>query len=591
MPRRSSTSPRVNWSCSEVWWLSRCYNWGLPLWACFIGAVAIVALVSAAFEEMAIRPLLNKGVLAQIIATVGAAFAIETAAMIIWGREALTLPAFSGEKPIGVAGATVVPQTLWVVGLTLVIVVALQFFYRRTLFGKAVRACAVNPTAARLQGISYRRVVLFSFALSGAISAAAGVMITPVSFMGYSFGSLLGLKGFAAATLGGMGNPVGAVAGGFLLGILEALGVGLVSSGYKDAIAFVILLLVLFLRPAGLLGAKVAEQAVTQALGFARKHVAYFAFAVVIMTIPVYLSDSYYLSVLAFMGTRFMMALGLSLLLGQAGQVSLGQAAFVGIGAYGAAILTTRLGINPWLAMASAALLAAVIAGLVGMPTLKLKGHYLAMATLGINEIVYILLVQLKGLTNGTDGITGIPSLSIGGLDFGSPKAYHLLVWGVGLVMLRFSLNLTSSRVGRSLRALRRSEPAAESLGVDTSYRKVQIFMLAAAFASIAGSFDAYYVNFISPESYNIGFSIILVTGVIIGGLRSVWGALWGSLVIVILPEILKRVNDDLTNLVFGVLLVVIMIFSGGQARGLLARRRLRKSEESGGSAPPGFEE
>jgi branched-chain amino acid transport system permease protein len=329
----------------------------------------------------------------------------------------------------------------------------------------------------------------------------------------------------------------------------------------------------------------------TSALGFTRKHAAYFLFAVVIMTIPLYLSNSYYLSVLAFMATRFMMALGLSLLLGQAGQVSLGQAAFVGIGAYGAAILTTRLGVNPWLAMASAALLAAVIAGLVGMPTLKLKGHYLAMATLGINEIVYILLVQLKGLTNGTDGITGIPSLSIGGLDFGSPKAYHLLVWGVGLVMLRFSLNLTTSRVGRSLRALRRSEPAAESLGVDTSYRKVQIFMLAAVFASIAGSFDAYYVHFISPESYNIGFSIILVTGVIIGGLRSVWGALWGSIVIVILPEMLKRVDEDVTNLVFGVLLIVIMIFSGGQARGFWAQRRFRKSRQSGQSAPPGAEE
>lgn len=329
----------------------------------------------------------------------------------------------------------------------------------------------------------------------------------------------------------------------------------------------------------------------TPVLEFARRNATYLVFAVVIMTIPVYLSDSYYLSVLAFMGTRFMMALGLSLLLGQAGQVSLGQAAFVGVGAYGAAILTTRLGVNPWLAMASAALLSAVIAGLVGIPTLKLKAHYLAMATLGINEIIYILLVQLKGLTNGTDGITGIPSLSIGGLGFGGPKAYHLLVWGVGLIMLRFSLNLTSSRVGRSLRALRRSEPAAESLGVDTSYRKVQIFMLAAVFASIAGSFDAYYVNYISPESYSISFSIILVTGVIIGGLRSVWGALWGSIVIVVLPEILKRVNEDLTNLVYGILLIVIMIFSGGRAEDFWSRIKLRISGRSDEPPPPELEE
>jgi len=236
------------------------YGVGLPLWACFIVAVAIVTGVTVGFEQIAIRPLLKKGVLAQIIATVGASFVFATAAMLIWGRDAVALPPFSGDDPIAVGGATIVPQTLWVVGLTVVIVIGLQIFYRRTLFGKAVRACAINPTSARMQGISYSRVVMFSFALSGAISAAAGVMITPISFMGYSSGALLGLKGFAAATLGGLGSPVGAVAGGFILGIVEALGVGVVSAGYKDAIAFVILLLVLFLRPAGLLGAKVVSR-------------------------------------------------------------------------------------------------------------------------------------------------------------------------------------------------------------------------------------------------------------------------------------------------------------------------------------------
>jgi branched-chain amino acid transport system permease protein len=233
---------------------------GLPLWACFIGAVGVVAVLSMALEEVAIRPLMNKGVLAQIIATVGASFVFETGAMLIWGRDAKPLPPFSGDTPIAVAGATILPQTLWVLGLTVVIVVALQVFYRKSMFGKAVRACAINAGAARLQGISYRRVVLFSFVLSGAISAAAGVMIAPVSFMSYSSGAMLGLKGFAAATLGGLGTPLGAVAGGFILGIVEALGVGVVSAGYKDAIAFVVLLLVLFLRPAGLLGARVVNR-------------------------------------------------------------------------------------------------------------------------------------------------------------------------------------------------------------------------------------------------------------------------------------------------------------------------------------------
>jgi branched-chain amino acid transport system permease protein len=236
------------------------YSAGLPLWACFVVSVVLVALISMGMEEVAIRPLLRKGVLAQIIATVGISFVLETGAMLIWGRDAKTLPAFTGENPISIGRASIVPQTLWVLGLTVVVVVAVTVFYRKSLFGTAIRACAVNPEAARLQGISYRRVVLFTFGLTGAISAAAGVMITPISFMSYSSGALLGLKGFAAATLGGLGNPIGAVLGGFILGIIEALGVGAVSAGYKDAIAFVILLLVLFLRPAGLMGAKVVSR-------------------------------------------------------------------------------------------------------------------------------------------------------------------------------------------------------------------------------------------------------------------------------------------------------------------------------------------
>lgn len=236
------------------------YRAGLPLPLACAGAILIVMIVTVVFQEAAIRPLLAKGVLAQVIATVGASLALRTAAMMIWGREALPLPPFSGENPVRVLGASITPQTFWVVGATAIIVVALQLFYRHTLTGKAVRACAVNPLAARLMGISYAGVVLLSFAVSGAISAAAGAMIAPISFMSYSSGALLGLKGFAAATLGGLGNPLAAVFGGLALGILEGLGVGLVSSGYKDAIAFVVLLLVLFVRPQGVFGSRVVDK-------------------------------------------------------------------------------------------------------------------------------------------------------------------------------------------------------------------------------------------------------------------------------------------------------------------------------------------
>jgi branched-chain amino acid transport system permease protein len=321
----------------------------------------------------------------------------------------------------------------------------------------------------------------------------------------------------------------------------------------------------------------------TPGRAFARRNAGFVVLAVVVLCLPLFVSDIYYLSILAFMATRFIVVIGLNLLMAQAGQISLGHAAFVGLGAYGSAILVTKAGFNPWVAMVVAAALSAAVAVVIGIPTLRLKGHYLAMATLGFGEIVLILMIQLKGLTNGTDGITGVPPLTIGGLDFSEPKAYHFLVWGVALVVFLLAQNLTSSRVGRSLRALRRSEIAAESLGVNTSYRKVQVFALSAVLASIAGSFDAHYIQFVSPDQFSITFSIILVTSVVVGGFRSVWGALWGTMVVVILPEVVKRFNEDAVNLVFGLMLILLMIFTPirfGWLDGL--RKRLRR----GGGAP-----
>ena len=294
---------------------------------------------------------------------------------------------------------------------------------------------------------------------------------------------------------------------------------------------------------------------------FLRRHAAYIIFSAVMLSLPLYTKNAYFLSVAAFAATRLLLSLGLNLLMGQAGQISLGHAAFAGIGAYTSAILTTRTAINPWIAIVLGALFAAAIAGLIGVPTLKLRGHYLAMATLGFGEIVYILMVQLKGLTNGNDGIVGIPSLTLGPIDLSSPGAFHVFAWIVALLGLRIALNLADSRFGRALKGLHKDEVAAASLGVNTSYYKVLIFMVSAVFASVAGSLYAHYVMFISPDSWTLTFSVLLVAGVVIGGLGNVWGAVWGTGLMMVLPEFLKNYNQDYTNLVFGILLIVIMIF------------------------------
>ncbi|MHB0975959.1 MAG: branched-chain amino acid ABC transporter permease [Candidatus Aquicultorales bacterium] len=225
---------------------------GLPIPLVILFSVLAVTVIGIMFERLAINPIKNGSVVTLIIVTIGASIISKSVAMIAWGRDPLTIPAFSGEKPIKLLEATITPQALWVVAATLFVVIIMQFFYRYTMAGKAMKACSVNRTAARLLGIKASTVVMYSFALSAAVGAVAGVLITPIAMMGFTSGAGFGLKGFAGAVLGGLGNPIGAVAGGLTLGLLESLSTGLISSGYKDAIAFLILLLVLFVRPSGI---------------------------------------------------------------------------------------------------------------------------------------------------------------------------------------------------------------------------------------------------------------------------------------------------------------------------------------------------
>ena len=216
--------------------------------------ILVVTMVGALLDRLAIRPIRKPSVLSMIIATIGASFFIRGAAMFIWGKNPFDLPPFSGRNPITFWGAVVQPQSLWVVGFLVLVVIALTLFFDRTILGKALRACAVNPNASSLVGMNVKYMILLSFALSAAIGALGGIVITPISLMEYDRGAMLAVKGFAACVLGGMGSFLGAVTGGLTIGLIESLGAGLISSGYKDVFALLVLLFVLFVKPSGLLG-------------------------------------------------------------------------------------------------------------------------------------------------------------------------------------------------------------------------------------------------------------------------------------------------------------------------------------------------
>jgi branched-chain amino acid transport system permease protein len=282
------------------------------------------------------------------------------------------------------------------------------------------------------------------------------------------------------------------------------------------------------------------------------------------------INNSYYLQLLTFIGINTLLALGLNMLMGYAGQISLGHAAFYGLGAYTTAVLTTALNWSPWLALPAAILLTVLVAFLVALPMLKLSGYYLGMGTLGFGMITFILIRQWSSVTGGDSGLVGVPALALGPISFASGKAYFYLVWAVVLVSFAACERLVDSRVGRALRAIHDGEHVAAAMGIDTSRLKVGVFVLSALFAALAGFLYAHLVSFISPNSFDFLVSVRLVTMVVIGGMASIWGSLLGASVLTILPETL-HVFSDYEMIVYGLILMIIMIFlPRGLTRGLL---------------------
>jgi branched-chain amino acid transport system permease protein len=237
------------------------FHWvHLPLWAAFLLSVALVTLVAIILERMTIHYQREKQVLTLIILTLGWSIFLKGSAMLSWGKDSYDLPAITGSEPIHFLKATLVPQALWIIGIGALISAALHFFFKYSLTGRAMKACSFDRVSARLVGIDDDWMVLLSFILAATTGAVAGIIVTPITLMSYDNGGMLGLKGFCATFLGGLGSLYGSVIGGLLLGILESLGAGLISSGYKDAIAFMVFLIILFFRPSGLLGSKTQDR-------------------------------------------------------------------------------------------------------------------------------------------------------------------------------------------------------------------------------------------------------------------------------------------------------------------------------------------
>lgn len=300
-----------------------------------------------------------------------------------------------------------------------------------------------------------------------------------------------------------------------------------------------------------------------------REAIKFLLFAALVLAAPLAFQGGYLLNVLVFVGINTMLAIALNLLLGYAGQISLGHAGFFGLGAYLSGVLTTTYAMNPWLVMPLAAAAVGLLACLMGFPVLKLKGHYLAMATLGLGIIIYIVFNETVDLTGGPSGLSGIPYLTLGDVTFDSDLKSYYLIWLFTLAVVLFSINLANSRVGRALRAVHDSEVAARVMGVNARLLKVQVFTLSAVICSLAGSLYAHTITFVSPASFGFNFSIELLTMVVIGGLGSVYGSFLGAALLTLLPEFLRAAHDYDIIIYGGLLMVMVTFMPGGLVRGV----------------------
>jgi branched-chain amino acid transport system permease protein len=287
----------------------------------------------------------------------------------------------------------------------------------------------------------------------------------------------------------------------------------------------------------------------------------------------------HYTDIMVFAGIYSLITIGLSLLMGYAGQISVGHAAFYGIGAYVSGILTARYGFNPWICMLAGISVTGAVAFIVGAPCLKLKGHYLAMATLAFGIIVFIVFNEEAEWTGGPDGMTGIPGLSLFGFDFDSAEKYFYLVWGFVFAAFVFSVNIIQSGAGRALRAIHSSETAASAMGVNVTGYKILVFVYSAVLASLAGSLYAHYLNFINPATFDLFFSIKLLIMIALGGMYNLWGAVIGAGIITFLNYEWLHYFEEFEVIVYGAILLVVVIFLPDGLAGIpvMLKKRLGK--------------
>src|SRR5450830_1803811 len=543
----------------------------LPLWLQVVISMLLVVPLGPMIYRIAFQPLASAPVLVLLIVAVAVHLALIGLGLLFFGAEGWRTPTFT-DLSFELAGAPLQGQTILVVVAAALLIIGLYFFFERTLYGKALRATAMNRTGARLMGIPPVLAGKLCFTLAAAIGAFSGILIAPITTIYYDSGFLIGLKGFVGAIIGGLVSYPLSALGAILVGLLESYS-SFYASAFKEVIVFSLIIPVLLWRSLTTRHVEDDDEhtdevnpdaAPAQANRRWLRHLPFVAFIAVLLVAPRLLPE-FSITLLNYIGLYAIVAIGLVLLTGVAGLTSFGQAAFVGLGAYTTAYLTTTYGISPWLTLLIGLAITAVIALFLGFITLRMGGHYLPLGTIAWGISLYFLFGNVEFL-GGHTGITSIPAVSLFGWELKSGDQFYYLIWLVVLLAIVAIRNLLDSRQGRAIRALRGGVVMAEAMGVNTQRTKIVIFLIAALLASTSGWLYAHLQRFVNPTPFALTQGIEYLFMVVVGGMGHVWGAVLGAGLITILkqwlqdwlPQILGQ-SGNFEIIVFGIAMVIVL--------------------------------
>ena len=538
-----------------------------------------------------------------VILTLGLSVLLRGVVTAFWGTEPLRVPPLTGEAPVRIGQVSVLPQELWLVAALACLAGGCMLFFKRSKWGLALRAGAANAIGSMCVGIDHKRLAFIAFMLAGVLGGAGGAVWAPIAFAQVDIGTGIVLKGFAAAVLGGLTTPAGPIVGAAILGLFESLAAGYVSSAYRDAIVFALLLLVLIFKPEGLMGKRsrgVQLGSHAEALGVASVgqprsvRAAQFVMLAVLLAGLGGMLQGAWLTAGTLALTLVLVVLGLVVLTGYTGQLALGQGVFMMMGAYATAYLTQELAWAPVAAMAFGAAAAVALATVCGYFILRLQGFYMSVASLALLMIALTLARELTHITGGPSGRFGIEPFSIFGWSADTERSMFGLLAAVCIAAWLGLTSLLQSSFGRSLLALRSSEAAARSFGVAVTSLKVRAFALSAFLASLAGSFYVHFMSLATPQPFGLESTIMQLTALVVGGALSLTGAFFGAAFVVALPLLItglfgSNVTEMLAGVqlaVFGLLLMIIIV---ARSRRGLWRPRSGKEGAGGRRSRKGF--